>query len=104
MRSWSYHLLALFVVLCWGMTLVSSKVLLNFGMQPWALVELRSVLAYGILIFLAPMQLYSGTMRGEITVALLGLTSIPLFSACRRWHWNTESFRQQPVLSPWGRF
>lgn len=79
MRSWSYHLLALFVVLCWGMTLVSSKVLLNFGMQPWALVELRSVLAYGILIFLAPMQLYSGTMRGEITVALLGLTSIPLF-------------------------
>lgn len=61
------------------MTLVSSKVLLNFGMQPWALVELRSVLAYGILIFLAPMQLYSGTMRGEITVALLGLTSIPLF-------------------------
>jgi len=38
---------------CWGMTLVSSKVLLNFGMQPWALVELRSVLAYGILIFLA---------------------------------------------------
>ena len=53
MRSWSYHLLALFVVLCWGMTLVSSKVLLNFGMQPWALVELRSVLAYGILIFLA---------------------------------------------------
>lgn len=31
MRSWSYHLLALFVVLCWGMTLVSSKVLLNFG-------------------------------------------------------------------------
>lgn len=55
MRSWSYHLLALFVVLCWGMTLVSSKVLLNFGMQPWALVELRSVLAYGILIFLAPM-------------------------------------------------
>ena len=78
MRSWSYHLLALFVVLCWGMTLVSSKVLLNFGMQPWALVELRSVLAYGILIFLAPMQLYSGTMRGEITVALLGLTSICL--------------------------
>ena len=92
MRSWSYHLLALFVVLCWCMTLVSSKVLLNFGMQPWALVELRSVLAYGILIFLAPMQLSSAS------------PVFRSFSACRRWHWNTEPFRPQPVLSLWDRF
>ena len=78
MRKWPFHLLALFVVLCWGLSMVSTKVLLNFGMHPWAVVELRSVLAYGILIFLAPMQLYAGTVRSEVTVALLGLTSIPL--------------------------
>ena len=78
MRTWPYHLLALFVVICWGLSYVSTKVLYAYGMGPWAVVAMRAVLAYGLLIFLAPRNLYAGTMRAEITVAILGIVSVPL--------------------------
>ncbi len=78
MRNLPYHLLALFVVICWGLAFVSTKVLYAYGMGPWAVVALRAVLAYGLLIFIAPKDLYAGTFRNEVTVALLGLASVPL--------------------------
>lgn len=79
MRSLSYHLLALFVVICWGLAFVSTKVLYAYGMGPWAVVALRAVLAYGLLIFIAPKNLYAGSIRNEVTVALLGFASVPLY-------------------------
>lgn len=78
MRNWPSHLLALFVVSCWGLSFVSTKVLYAYGMGPWAVVCLRAVLAYGVLILLSPKDLFAGTVRGEITVALAGLASVPL--------------------------
>lgn len=78
MRNLPYHLLALFVVICWGLAFVSTKVLYAYGMGPWAVVALRAVLAYGLLIFIAPKNLYAGSFRNEVTVALLGFASVPL--------------------------
>lgn len=78
MRKLPYHLLALIVVICWGLSMVSTKVLIEHGMKPWAIVELRSLLAYGVLILLAPSRLYAGSARNEILVAVLGLASVPL--------------------------
>lgn len=78
MRTWPYHLLALFVVVCWGLSYISTKVLYAYGMGPWAVVAMRAVLAYGLLIFIAPRNLFAGTMRAELTVAILGIVSVPL--------------------------
>ncbi len=78
MRNWPYHLLALLVVICWGLSFVSTKVLYAYGMGPWAVVCMRAVLAYGVLILIAPRDLFAGTVRAEITVAILGLVSVPL--------------------------
>ena len=41
-----YHLLALAVVAVWGVTFVSTKVLIGAGMRPAAIFVLRFVLAY----------------------------------------------------------
>jgi len=48
-----YHLLALAVVAVWGITFVSTKVLIGAGMQPAAIFVCRFVLAYiGLWIFI----------------------------------------------------
>ncbi|MDO5532545.1 DMT family transporter [Sutterella sp.] len=77
-NSWLYHFLALFVVCCWGLSFVSTKVLYGYGMGPWAVVAMRAVLAYGLLILIAPKDLFAGSVRNEIVVALVGIASVPL--------------------------
>ena len=74
-----FHLLALFVIVCWGLTPVSTKVLYDYGMGPWAVLALRVVLAYGVLIFLSPKTIYAGTPRDEGLCVLLGIALVPVY-------------------------
>ena len=40
-KTWHYHLIAIVVVLLWGVTFVNSKVLLNHGLQAHEIFTLR---------------------------------------------------------------
>ena len=73
-----YHLLALSTVAVWGVTFVSTKVLIASGLQPVAIFFLRFLLAYaGIWLFTAlaghKVKLWYG-LRHELVFLLLGIS------------------------------
>ena len=73
-----YHLLALAVVAVWGITFVSTKVLIGAGMHPVAIFFIRFVLAYAgiwLYIFLSgeSRQLWFG-WKDELVFLILGVT------------------------------
>lgn len=73
-----YHLLALAVVAVWGVTFVSTKVLIGAGMHPVAIFFIRFVLAYtGIWLYIllsgGNRQLWFG-WKDELVFLVLGVT------------------------------
>ena len=73
-----YHLLALAVVAVWGITFVSTKVLIGAGMQPAAIFVCRFILAYiGLWIYIilswAPYRIWNG-LKDELVFLILGIT------------------------------
>lgn len=73
-----YHLLALAVISVWGVTFVSTKVLINAGMHPVAIFFLRFVMAYlGIWVYIflckGEKKLWFG-WKEELMFLFLGLT------------------------------
>jgi drug/metabolite transporter (DMT)-like permease len=78
-KNLRYHLLALAVVAVWGVTFVSTKVLIGAGMHPVAIFFLRFVLAYaGIWVYIAlasrkDRRLWTG-WKEELVFLVLGIT------------------------------
>lgn len=77
-RSFRYHLLALAVVAVWGVTFVSTKVLIGAGMHPVAIFFLRFVMAYaGIWAYIGlsrrSVRLWYG-WKDELVFLMLGIT------------------------------
>jgi drug/metabolite transporter (DMT)-like permease len=69
-----YHLMAVFSILVWGTTFVSTKILLMHGMNPTGIFFYRFLLAYIVLLFLAPKRLWAGNKKDEFLFFCLGLT------------------------------
>ena len=77
-RKLRYHLLALAVVLVWGVTFVSTKVLIGAGMHPVDIFWIRFVLAYvGIWVYIfltgRSRKLWYG-WKEELVFLFLGVT------------------------------
>ena len=73
-----YHLLALIVVAIWGVTFVSTKVLIGAGMQPAAIFACRFTLAYiGLWLYTIlarkPFQIWNG-WKDELVFLVLGIS------------------------------
>lgn len=68
------HLTAILTVSIWGTTFVSSKVLLNHGMDPADIFFYRFLMAYLFIWIPAPKRLWSDSLRDELTMLLLGIT------------------------------
>ena len=77
--TWAYHLLAAFVVLIWGVTFVSSKVLLNHGLQAHEIFTLRFLIAYLCIWTISPHKLFSDNIKDELLMMLLGVTGGSLY-------------------------
>ena len=78
-----YHLLTLAVVAVWGVTFVSTKVLIGAGMHPVAIFFVRFMLAYaGIWLYIAlsrqPAKLWYGWQE-ELVFLLLGVSGGSLY-------------------------
>ena len=74
-----YHLLALAVVAVWGVTFVSTKVLIGAGLRPAEIFAIRFILAYaGIWCLAIPRRgrqpLWSRSFADELVFIFLGIT------------------------------
>lgn len=76
---WHYHLIAILVVLTWGVTFVNSKVLLNHGLEAHEIFTLRFLLAYVCMWIFFPRQFFAGSWKDEGLMALLGITGGSLY-------------------------
>lgn len=88
--SLKYHLLALAVVAVWGITFVSTKVLIGAGMQPAAIFVCRFILAYiGLWIYIIlarkPYQIWKG-WKDELVFLILGITGGSLLVCFLVWN------------------
>lgn len=68
-----YHGMAMFVVAVWGVTYISTKVLLSNGLTPAEIMFLRFLMAYAAIWFVAPKKLRADNWRDEGLFLLLGL-------------------------------
>lgn len=73
------HLLAIVIVLIWGVTFVNSKELLIHGMQAHEIFTVRFLLAYLCILFISPRRLFADTLRDELHMVLLGITGGSLY-------------------------
>lgn len=73
------HLIAIFVVLIWGTTFVSSKVLLNSGLQPADIFFVRFTMAYLCMLCISHKQLFAKSIADELTLIGLGLMGGSLY-------------------------
>ena len=67
------YFVALFVVLMWGTTFVSSKVLLNSVLLPADIFFVRFVIAYLCMLCLSHKRLFANSIADELTLVGLGL-------------------------------
>lgn len=77
-----YHFLALLTIFIWGVTFISTKVLLNNGLHPAQIFTVRFTMAYvGILIFsfLHRDRVRASSLRDELRFIFLGITGGSLY-------------------------
>ena len=67
------YFVALFVVLMWGTTFVSSKVLLNSGLLPADIFFVRFMMAYCCMLCISHKRLFANSVADELTLVGLGL-------------------------------
>lgn len=79
-QTFPYFLLALIVIAAWGFSNIATKFLYAHGMGPYAVLALRTVIAYGILVVLAHGRIFADSIRDELRFVLLGILCVPVYS------------------------
>lgn len=74
-----YHIIAITIIIIWGSTLVSTKVLMQDGMRADEIFVLRFLLAYLAIWFISPKKLWSDSLCDEALMLLLGVTGGSLY-------------------------
>ena len=73
------HLGALLVIIVWGETFVSSKVLLNAGLMPADIFFYRFVLAYALIWCVSYKRLWARSIKDELVFLGLGVMGGSLY-------------------------
>ncbi|MDR2123088.1 MAG: DMT family transporter [Flavobacteriaceae bacterium] len=74
-----YHIIALFTVIVWGTTFISTKVLINQSLSPTEIFFYRFLLAYISIWFFSPRIIWSKSYKDEFLFFLLGLCGGSLY-------------------------
>lgn len=74
-----FHAMALFTVIVWGATFVSTKVLLNYGLTPAEILLYRFLLAYIGIWFFSGKRLLASNWHDELLLAGAGLCGGSLY-------------------------
>ncbi len=72
------HLSALFTILVWGTTYISTKVLLR-DFKPVEILMIRFIIGYGVLWLLYPHRIRYKNIREEFTFLLAGLSGVTVY-------------------------
>ncbi|MDE5561142.1 MAG: DMT family transporter, partial [Bacteroidaceae bacterium] len=73
------HLLALCTVCIWGLTFVSTKVLIGMGLSPTEIFVYRFLIAYLCILTISHKRLLAGSARDEALLFLAGLSGGSLY-------------------------
>lgn len=73
-----YYIIALFCVVVWGTTFVSTKVLIQHGISPEEIIVMRYGIAYLCLLPFSR-RWYAGSIKNELTMLALGLLGGTLY-------------------------
>ena len=74
-----YHLIALLIVIVWGTTFVSTKILLFNGLSPKDIFIYRFSLAYTGIWLLGRQSVFANSLRDEFLFLLMGITGGSLY-------------------------
>ncbi|MDR1938015.1 MAG: DMT family transporter [Tannerellaceae bacterium] len=74
-----YFVMAVFTVIVWGTTFVSTKILLDYKLTPLSIFFYRFLLAYIIIWFFCPKRLWADTKKDEFFLFCAGLTGGSLY-------------------------
>lgn len=61
-----YHLIAILVVAIWGLTFISTKVLINHGLTPQEIFLYRFLVAYLGIWVISPKRLFTSNWKDEL--------------------------------------
>jgi drug/metabolite transporter (DMT)-like permease len=68
-----YHFEAIFTSMIWGITFVSTKVLMTAGLSPEEIMLLRFILAYIFIWTISPRRLWANSLKDELLLVVLGM-------------------------------
>lgn len=74
-----YHLIAVLTVSIWGVTFVSTKILIGHGLSPVEIFFYRFTLAYVCIWFISPRKLFADSLKDEFWLAMAGLSGGSLY-------------------------
>lgn len=73
LHRWHYHLIAIFTVSIWGLTFISTKVLINHGLSPQEIFFYRFLIAYIGIWAISPRKLWTHNLKDELWLATGGV-------------------------------
>ena len=73
-KNYTYHLIAILTVGIWGLTFISTKVLIANGLSPKEIFLLRFLIAYVGIWFISPRKLFANCWKDELWLFLGGIT------------------------------
>ena len=73
-KNYIYHLIAILTVGIWGLTFISTKVLIEHGLSPQEIFLLRFLMAYLGLWFISPRKLFADNWKDELWLLWGGVT------------------------------
>lgn len=79
MSASKYHLIAILTVIVWGVTFVSTKILINQGLSPVEIFLYRFILAYIGIWFVCPRKLFANNLKDELLFIGSGLCGGALY-------------------------
>ena len=74
-----YHLVALMTVSIWGVTFVSTKILINTGLNPTEIFIYRFFIAYICILVISHRRLLADSLKDEMLMCLAGLCGGSLY-------------------------
>ena len=69
-----YHIIAIIVVSIWGVTFISTKVLINSGLSPQEIFFLRFIIAYIGMCFISHKRVFAKSWKDELLLMAGGMT------------------------------
>ena len=73
-KNYTYHLTAICTIAIWGLTFISTKVLIEYGLSPQEIFLLRFLMAYVGVWFISPRKLFADNWKDELWLLLGGIT------------------------------